>query len=111
MFINQLLQYFGLTVFTYTTIKYLLKFYNNISTFYFNTGCVDFKKYGSWAVVTGSTDGIGEAYTQQLAERGLNIVLISRSLDKLKKQSKELIEKYSIKTIIIEADFTSIKIA
>ena len=31
---------------------------------------VHFRKYGSWAVVTGATDGIGKAYCFQLAKRG-----------------------------------------
>ena len=44
-------------------------------------------RYGkdSWAVVTGASDGIGEALCYQLARSGLNIVLVSRSEDKLKK--------------------------
>lgn len=36
-------------------------------------------------VVTGSTDGIGKEYARELAKRGLNIVLISRNIDKLNK--------------------------
>jgi 17beta-estradiol 17-dehydrogenase / very-long-chain 3-oxoacyl-CoA reductase len=42
------------------------------------------------AVVTGSTDGIGLAYSHELAKRGMNIVLISRSQEKLKKCAKEI---------------------
>ena len=42
-------------------------------------------RYGkdSWAVVTGSTDGIGKAAAIHLAKEGFNIVLISRTLSKL----------------------------
>ncbi len=39
---------------------------------------LDVTKLGEWAVVTGSTDGIGKAYAMALAKKGLNIVLISR---------------------------------
>jgi short-subunit dehydrogenase len=35
------------------------------------------------SVVTGGTDGIGKAYARELARRGLNIVIISRNMDKL----------------------------
>lgn len=39
----------------------------------------DLRKYGPWAVVTGSTDGIGKAMAFELSKKGKNILLISRS--------------------------------
>lgn len=41
-------------------------------------------------VVTGSTDGIGKAYANELAERGMNIVLISRTQEKLDRVAAEI---------------------
>lgn len=41
-------------------------------------------------VVTGSTDGIGKEYAKQLAQRGINIVLIARNESKLIDVSKEI---------------------
>ncbi|KAF2359292.1 Short-chain dehydrogenase/reductase SDR [Trinorchestia longiramus] len=50
------------------------------------------KRYGGkWAVVTGCTDGIGKAYCHELAKDGLNVVLISRSLEKLQKVAEEIL--------------------
>ncbi|XP_053576196.1 very-long-chain 3-oxoacyl-CoA reductase [Bombina bombina] len=60
---------------------------------------------GKWAVVTGSTDGIGKAYAEELARRGMSIVLISRSLDKLNEVAKGIKEKFQVETKIIPADF------
>lgn len=42
------------------------------------------------SVVTGSTDGIGRAYAEQLARQGLHIVLISRSPEKLASVAQEI---------------------
>jgi len=67
---------------------------------------LDFKKLGKWAVVTGATDGIGKQYALQLAAKGLNIVLISRTKSKLEAVSKEILEKYPVETKEIVADFT-----
>ncbi|XP_077192750.1 very-long-chain 3-oxoacyl-CoA reductase-like [Paroedura picta] len=67
---------------------------------------VDLASYGPWAVVTGATAGIGEAYAHELARRGLNVVLISRSMEKLKQVAAEIEEQHSRSTKVIQADFT-----
>ncbi|XP_037543613.1 hydroxysteroid (20-beta) dehydrogenase 2 [Nematolebias whitei] len=67
---------------------------------------VDFRTYGRWAVVTGATSGIGKAYAFELAKRGLDVVLISRSEDKLRIVAKEIENEYDRKTRTIRVDFT-----
>lgn len=67
----------------------------------------DLSYFGEWAVVTGATNGIGKAYAHELARRGLNIVLISRSLEKLNATAKEIEQQQGKKTKIVQADFTS----
>ncbi|KAK6160338.1 hypothetical protein DH2020_003719 [Rehmannia glutinosa] len=67
----------------------------------------DLKSYGSWALVTGSTDGIGKAFAFKLAEKGLNLVLVSRDTTKLKRVSAEIRDKYpEINILIFELDFS-----
>lgn len=66
-----------------------------------------FRRYGSWAVVTGSTDGIGKSFATQLAKKKLNLVLVSRTEEKLKSVASELESKYKIQTKILAVDFTS----
>ena len=68
----------------------------------------DLRKYGEWAVVTGCTDGIGLQYASQLAAKGFNIVLISRSEEKLRTLSREITVKFDVKTRIIVYDFTKV---
>jgi 17beta-estradiol 17-dehydrogenase / very-long-chain 3-oxoacyl-CoA reductase len=60
---------------------------------------------GSWAVVTGASDGIGRGYCQMLASKGMNIVLISRTMEKLVKVAEELKQTYKVETLIIQRDF------
>lgn len=40
--------------------------------------------------MTGSTDGIGKEYAKELAKRGINIVLISRTESKLIEVAREI---------------------
>ncbi|XP_074593547.1 very-long-chain 3-oxoacyl-CoA reductase-A-like [Brevipalpus obovatus] len=48
----------------------------------------------SWAIVTGSTDGIGLEYSKKLAEKGFHLLLISRNQKKLDRVRKEILEEY-----------------
>ncbi|XP_050353559.1 very-long-chain 3-oxoacyl-CoA reductase-B [Nymphalis io] len=66
---------------------------------------VDFKSKGKWALITGSTDGIGKAYAKELAARGCDIILVSRSIDKLKATAAEIESEYKVNTKTVQADF------
>uniref|UniRef100_A0A3B3RM81 Hydroxysteroid (20-beta) dehydrogenase 2 n=1 Tax=Paramormyrops kingsleyae TaxID=1676925 RepID=A0A3B3RM81_9TELE len=66
----------------------------------------DLRAYGQWAVVTGATSGIGKAYAMELASRGLDVVLVSRSEGKLQAVAKEIGVMYGRQTRIIQTDFT-----
>ncbi|XP_017014018.2 hydroxysteroid dehydrogenase-like protein 1 [Drosophila takahashii] len=63
------------------------------------------EKFGQWAVVTGATDGIGKEYARELARQGLNLVLISRTKEKLIAVSNEIESQYKVKIKWIVADF------
>lgn len=56
--------------------------------------------------LAGSTDGIGKAYAEELAKRGVNIILVSRNKEKLEAVSRSISETYKVETDFIVADFS-----
>jgi 17beta-estradiol 17-dehydrogenase / very-long-chain 3-oxoacyl-CoA reductase len=88
----------------------------SLTTWIFNT-CLRSQKhftksYGSWALITGATDGIGKALSYQLAENNLNLILVSRNSKKLETVKNEITSKnphVQIKTVTIDfsGDFTT----
>ncbi len=54
--------------------------------------------YGKWAIVTGSTSGIGKEFAEELARRGMSIMLISRNKTSLAEQAAELTERFKVDT-------------
>lgn len=49
---------------------------------------------GSWALITGSSDGIGFALAEELSRRGFNVILHGRNPDKLAAVSSNLSAKF-----------------
>jgi len=64
------------------------------------------KYYDGWALVTGATSGIGEAFAQQLAQQGFNLVLISRSEKKLTKTKQSLTKQYNVQIRTLAVDLS-----
>lgn len=60
-----------------------------------------------WALITGSSDGIGAEYARYLAQGGFNLILVSRDADKLKAVTEDIKYAYpSAETKVIQVDFT-----
>jgi uncharacterized protein len=60
--------------------------------------------YGPYALVAGGSYGLGAAFAEALARRGLNLVLLARNEDQLKATADRLIEEYGVDVISIKAD-------
>jgi 17beta-estradiol 17-dehydrogenase / very-long-chain 3-oxoacyl-CoA reductase len=58
----------------------------------------------SWAVVTGATDGIGKAFALQLAKKGFNVLLVSRTKERLE-ETKAAVEKLGVKSEYVTVNF------
>lgn len=63
-----------------------------------NTSGDFFKNYGPWAVVAGASEGIGAAFAEALASRGLNLILLARRAEKLYELSQQIEAKYGVQT-------------
>ncbi|EER22907.1 oxidoreductase,short chain dehydrogenase, putative [Coccidioides posadasii C735 delta SOWgp] len=62
---------------------------------------------GSWALVTGASDGIGKEYALQIARKGYNIILVSRSASKLSAVASEITSANpNILTKTVSMDFS-----
>ncbi|MDP7061370.1 MAG: SDR family oxidoreductase [Planctomycetota bacterium] len=61
-------------------------------------------KYGPWAVVTGASAGLGADYCRQLAERGLNLVLVARRREQLEVLANELQAKHGVECRVLVLD-------
>ena len=104
---------------------------------YFIRPSKNLKFYGSWALVTGATDGIGKAYCVELAKKGtllpypnnvdhtyhfhhpsspnfihtgLNLIIVSRTQSRLDDLAQELSSKYNIQVRTFAADLTKIDV-
>ena len=64
------------------------------------------RHYGSWAIVAGASEGIGAAYAEELAARGMNLILIARRKELLESLASKLSVQHNIETKTIVLDLS-----
>lgn len=62
---------------------------------------------GHTALITGASAGIGYEFAQQLASRGLNLVLVARNADRLTEIAADFEQHFHVSVEIIVADLSS----
>ncbi|MFV2011011.1 MULTISPECIES: SDR family NAD(P)-dependent oxidoreductase [unclassified Micromonospora] len=66
---------------------------------------VEIRSYGPWALITGASSGIGEAFAEYLAAAGLHLVLAARSTDRLEILATALTRAHGISCRVVTVDF------
>lgn len=64
------------------------------------------EKYGSYAMITGASAGIGKAFAEELARRGMNLVLVARDPGKLELLVTELTQRFQVDVKCISLDLS-----
>jgi uncharacterized protein len=63
-------------------------------------------KYGPWALVAGASDGVGAAFAEGLAERGINVVLVARRQAVLDEVAIGIAARTGVETRALTVDLT-----
>ena len=64
------------------------------------------ERFGPWAAIAGGSDGIGRAFAEVLAERGLDLVLIARDPKKLEATARAIREAHGVEVRVASIDLT-----
>jgi hypothetical protein len=67
--------------------------------------------YGPWALVAGASEGLGAAYAEALARRGLNLILVARRLELLQQLAGRLTAQYAISARTLKFDLSQVEAA
>ena len=60
---------------------------------------------GHWALVTAGTDGLGLGFCEELARKGINLVIVGRNLVKIKSVAQMIREKFNVEVTWVVKDF------
>jgi uncharacterized protein len=67
---------------------------------------IEISSYGPWAVVTGASSGIGQAFAHHLAAAGLHLVLAARSTDRLQTLATTLTRAHGVQLRVVTVDLS-----
>ncbi|XP_067140518.1 inactive hydroxysteroid dehydrogenase-like protein 1 [Centruroides vittatus] len=98
---------FFIAVGVLTTISAIYSFFRFIYLHFLLRFFHDFRnEYGEWAVITGGNAGIGRSYALQLAEKGMNVIIVGRDQQTLRSTAEEIESTYGNRCLYIRADLS-----
>lgn len=62
------------------------------------------QRYGPWALIAGASDGVGAAFADALAARGLNVALLARRPALLDEVATDIRDRYGVETRTLAID-------
>lgn len=62
------------------------------------------ESYGPWGIVAGASEGIGAAFANSLASRGLNVALVARRQGPLEALAGSIEDTHGVETRVVRAD-------
>jgi short-subunit dehydrogenase len=65
------------------------------------------KRYGPWALVAGASEGLGAQFAEQLARRGLDLVLVARRAELLQDLAARLRRDFHVEVVELPLDLAS----
>lgn len=63
-------------------------------------------RYGPLALITGASSGIGQAFAEELAARGLDLIVAARRIDRLEALAERLTAQHGVTVTPIAVDLT-----
>lgn len=67
------------------------------------------EKYGEWALIVGSTGGLGKAWAEECAKNGMNVIGSSNNLEDVHQVNSYLENTYGIQTKAFKVDISETK--
>jgi len=66
-------------------------------------------RYGPWAIIAGASEGLGAAFAQAAAKRGLNVVLVTRRAEALDVVAGEIADRHQVEVRSVVADLSAVE--
>jgi len=61
-------------------------------------------RYGSWALITGGSSGMGAEFARQLGAMGFNLILVARRLERMQQLAEQITAEHKVDIKIIQQD-------
>ncbi len=64
-------------------------------------------RYGTWAVITGASNGIGREFAVQLAAIGMNVVIAGRDEGRLEQLARSIRDEFGVEAVAAPGDLST----